>query len=155
MATSLIKTMKTATTTILALSLSLTGTVECHPRSRPQGPQGTAGVPSSNLNNAKALYFLTNNAENAVVAVELDGNGLVTGRSSVTATLGEGANGIDGATGQPAIPDALFSQSALTSVDGVCFLLLLPSFPSSSSSSSSSSPRRSYTSGRNEKSIPT
>lgn len=109
------------TTTILALSLSLAGTVACHPRSRPQGPQGTAGVP--NLNNAKALYFLTNNAENAVVAVELDGDGLVTGRSSVTPTLGVGANGIDGATGQPAVPDALFSQSALTSVDGVCFFL--------------------------------
>jgi hypothetical protein len=64
--------------------------------------------------NAKAIYILGNDAKNAVVAVALDANGMLSDKGSVTATGGAGANGVDGSTMKPAAPDPLFSQSALT-----------------------------------------
>lgn len=65
--------------------------------------------------NGKAIYMITNDKVNAVVAIPIGRNGLLraSGTSS-TPTGGEGANGIDGSTNQPSAPDALFSQSSLT-----------------------------------------
>ncbi|KAF2462826.1 uncharacterized protein BDR25DRAFT_386055 [Lindgomyces ingoldianus] len=60
-----------------------------------------------------AVYFITNNAQNAVVALPINSDGTL-GDASVTATGGAGSNSIDGATKQPAVPDALVGQSALT-----------------------------------------
>ncbi|KAM7209714.1 hypothetical protein V8F20_000117 [Naviculisporaceae sp. PSN 640] len=76
------------------------------------GPEAGAGA--AKVANAKALYFLTNDEENAVAAIEVGADGLVTGNGAVHKTGGKGANGIDGATNEQAAPDALFSQSALT-----------------------------------------
>ncbi|KAK2601436.1 hypothetical protein N8I77_010885 [Diaporthe amygdali] len=65
--------------------------------------------------NGKAIYMLSNQASNSVVAVPIANDGsLDAAGSSSTSTGGCGANGVDGETNQPAAPDALFSQSALT-----------------------------------------
>ncbi|KAK4219055.1 hypothetical protein QBC37DRAFT_304722 [Rhypophila decipiens] len=75
---------------------------------------GGGGGAEAKVANAKALYFLTNDEDNAIAAIELGDNGLVTGKGATYQTGGKGANGIDGATNEKAAPDALFSQSALT-----------------------------------------
>ena len=61
---------------------------------------------------AKAIYFITNAAQNAVVALKVNANGKVSAGSS-TPTGGAGASGIDGMKNATAAPDSLFSQSAL------------------------------------------
>ncbi|KAK1561606.1 uncharacterized protein LY79DRAFT_574047 [Colletotrichum navitas] len=61
----------------------------------------------------KAIYTITNDASNAVVAVPISPNGLLSGGTSVK-TGGAGSNFFDGANNGPAAPDALASQSALT-----------------------------------------
>ncbi|KAK3330574.1 hypothetical protein B0H66DRAFT_68206 [Apodospora peruviana] len=86
--------------------LGMAGGVASRPSARQAAAAGAA--------NAKAFYFITNNEENTVAAVELGADGLVTGKATVLATGGAGANGIDGSTNKSAVPDALFSQSALT-----------------------------------------
>ena len=62
--------------------------------------------------NGRAIYLLTNEKANAVVAVPIGRDGLLSG-GSVTSTGGGGANGLN-AKMQPAAPDPLFSQSSLT-----------------------------------------
>lgn len=63
--------------------------------------------------NAKAVYFLTNDAtENSVVAMLVADDGTLSD-GSVTPTGGKGASGIDGETNEAAVVDTLFSQSAL------------------------------------------
>lgn len=67
------------------------------------------------LANGKAIYILTNEAENAVVAVPIGPNGqLLAEGTTSTKTGGAGGAGIDGAANAPAAPDSLFSQGALT-----------------------------------------
>ena len=61
----------------------------------------------------KAIYFLTNDEDNAVVAVPISANGTLYA-GSVTATGGHGSNIIDSATNTSAAPDALAAQSSLT-----------------------------------------
>lgn len=68
----------------------------------------------------KAIYFLTNDAENAVVALPIGKNGMVS-KGTVTKTGGKGAVSINGATMQPAVTDALVSQSALTVIGSNIF----------------------------------
>ncbi|KAL8365545.1 hypothetical protein RB595_004388 [Gaeumannomyces hyphopodioides] len=71
--------------------------------------------------NAKAIYTITNEKENAVVAIRVGQDGMLQAQgASRTATGGAGATGVD-AEGKPAIPDALFSQSALTVAGGNLF----------------------------------
>lgn len=62
--------------------------------------------------NAKAVYFLSNDAKNSVVALKVNADGTLSD-GSITLTGGSGASGIDGMTNASAGPDALFSQSAL------------------------------------------
>ncbi|KAJ9268264.1 hypothetical protein DTO212C5_5592 [Paecilomyces variotii] len=62
---------------------------------------------------SKAIYFITNDANNAVAAVPIGNDGTLSG-GTVTETCGKGANSIDGATNKPAAPDALLSQSAVS-----------------------------------------
>jgi hypothetical protein len=76
-------------------------------------PAGPAAIAARNCN-AKALYFITNEPENAVTALQVGANGLLTGLSEMTPAGGAGASAVDGSTNQPAGPDALVSQSALT-----------------------------------------
>jgi hypothetical protein len=61
--------------------------------------------------NAKALYFITNSANNSIVALNVAADGTLSD-GSITATGGAGMNGVD-STGAPAAPDALFSQGAV------------------------------------------
>lgn len=61
----------------------------------------------------KALYLISNDAENQVVALPIGMDGKLAKGVSM-ATGGAGSNSIDGSTNQPAVPDALVSQSAVT-----------------------------------------
>jgi hypothetical protein len=65
----------------------------------------------------KAIYFITNNDVNAVVALPIANDGTLS-QGTVTETGGAGSVAVN-ADGQPATPDALVSQSALTVVDKV------------------------------------
>lgn len=67
----------------------------------------------------KAIYFLTNDAENAVVAVPIGANGMLS-KGTVTKTGGAGSISVD-AKGEPATPDALVAQSSLTVVGNNVF----------------------------------
>ena len=69
------------------------------------------------LENAKAVYLLSNDPiANSVIAMLVAKDGTLSD-GSTTPTGGRGASGIDGKTNDTAMPDALFSQSALK-VDG-------------------------------------
>ena len=59
----------------------------------------------------KALYFITNDANNSVVAIPISKNGTLSD-GSLTATGGAGSNEVD-ATGKPLAPDALSSQGSV------------------------------------------
>jgi len=72
-------------------------------------------------NTGKAVYLISNNVENAVAAVLVNPDGTL-GHASVTATGGCGASSLN-AMGQPAMPDSLVSQSALT-IAGMVRLLV-------------------------------
>ncbi|KAM0328521.1 hypothetical protein ACHAQA_004928 [Verticillium albo-atrum] len=61
----------------------------------------------------RAIYLLSNEAENSVVALPVGSDGMLSEGTSAS-TSGAGANSVDGSTGEPAAPDALVSQSALT-----------------------------------------
>ncbi|KAF6809327.1 3-carboxymuconate cyclase [Colletotrichum sojae] len=65
------------------------------------------------LQPGKAVYLITNDRDNAVVGLRVLENGILSG-GAVASTHGSGSNFVDGMTKQPAAPDALASQSALT-----------------------------------------
>lgn len=65
----------------------------------------------------KAIYFMTNDAKNAVVAVPIGADGMLS-KGTVMKTGGAGSIAVD-AKGKPATPDALVGQSALTVVGNV------------------------------------
>jgi cytidine deaminase len=71
------------------------------------------------LSVGKAIYFLTNEAENAVVALPIEENGMLS-KGTVTNTGGAGSNSINAMTGEAALTDPLISQSALTVAGNVC-----------------------------------
>lgn len=60
----------------------------------------------------RALYFITNDKINAVVALPINANGQLS-PGTVTRTGGAGSVALN-SDNQPATPDALVSQSALT-----------------------------------------
>ncbi|KAF2690690.1 hypothetical protein K458DRAFT_426147 [Lentithecium fluviatile CBS 122367] len=96
---------------LLIVTTVLTSVASALPHQRKQKAPATVG---------KAVYFLTNDAENAVVALPIGKDGTLSA-GTVTKTGGAGANSIDGATKQPAVPDALVGQSALTVVGNALF----------------------------------
>jgi hypothetical protein len=65
----------------------------------------------------KAIYMLTNDVENAVVALPIGPNGMLS-QGKIMKTGGAGSVAVD-AAGKPATPDALVGQSALTVVGNV------------------------------------
>ncbi|KAF2183559.1 hypothetical protein K469DRAFT_690015 [Zopfia rhizophila CBS 207.26] len=67
---------------------------------------------AQNAATGKAIYFITNDAQNAVVAMPINADGTL-GDATLTATGGSGSTALD-AKGQPAVPDALIGQSSLT-----------------------------------------
>ncbi|KAI4713760.1 hypothetical protein J4E89_001207 [Alternaria sp. Ai002NY15] len=98
-----------------------------HQRPRPGAHQGqqqggmscmqqqSAGKPAV----GKAIYMLTNDAENAVVALPIGADGMLS-QGKVMKTGGAGSIAVD-ADGKPATPDALVGQSALTVVGNNLF----------------------------------
>jgi hypothetical protein len=82
---------------------------------------------SAASNNAKAIYFLSNAANNSIVALKVAADGTLSD-GSITSTGGAGMSGVD-STGAPAAPDSLFSQGALK-VAGNVYLLLIFLHPS-------------------------
>lgn len=80
----------------------------CAALARP--PPDETGKPCDGVA-AKAVYFLTNDVANAVVALKVNSDGTLSD-GSIIPTGGAGGTGV-GADGQPAIPDPLFSQGAL------------------------------------------
>ncbi|KPM44089.1 hypothetical protein AK830_g2468 [Neonectria ditissima] len=64
--------------------------------------------------------MITNDHENAIISLSIADNGKLS-RGRHTATGGAGSNAIDSTTKQPAGPDALLSQSALTVVGNNLF----------------------------------
>ena len=80
------------------------------------------GSSSGAATNAKAIYFMTNAANNSIVALKVAADGTLSD-GSITATGGAGMNGVD-SNGAPAAPDALFSQGAVKVVGSVSFALL-------------------------------
>ncbi|RYO68881.1 hypothetical protein AA0116_g1068 [Alternaria tenuissima] len=70
--------------------------------------QPNAGKPAV----GRAIYMLTNDADNAVVALPIGADGMLS-KGKVMKTGGAGSVAVD-AEGKPATPDALVGQSALT-----------------------------------------
>ncbi|KAG4286010.1 hypothetical protein FPRO06_07270 [Fusarium proliferatum] len=67
---------------------------------------------NSNAMTGKAIYILTNEKANGVLAIPIGQDGTLS-KGKVTMTGGAGSVAVD-AEGKPATPDALISQSALT-----------------------------------------
>ncbi|KAI1103012.1 hypothetical protein F4804DRAFT_311287 [Jackrogersella minutella] len=61
----------------------------------------------------KVVYLLTNNEVNSVIALPIQADGTLAS-GTITPSGGNGSTTIDGTTMQPAGPDAIVSQSALT-----------------------------------------
>ncbi|KAJ4256922.1 hypothetical protein NW762_009018 [Fusarium torreyae] len=86
--------------TIITLAARVSGSPSCKPYPRhDDGP-------------AKAVYFLTNDVENGVVALPVQHDGTLA-KGTVTLTGGAGGVHVD-AKGQLVTPDALVSQSSIT-----------------------------------------
>lgn len=73
--------------------------------------------------NAKAVYLLSNEVENSVVALKVNRDGTLS-PGTVHLTGGKGAAGIDDAKNATADRDVLFSQSSLRADGNVCFSIL-------------------------------
>jgi hypothetical protein len=71
----------------------------------------TLAHPTARASTGKAVYVITNDEANAVLALPIS-NGLLAA-GSVIQTGGAGASAVDSSTNQSAGPDALFSQSSL------------------------------------------
>ncbi|KJZ72145.1 hypothetical protein HIM_08410 [Hirsutella minnesotensis 3608] len=74
-------------------------------------PSGNGG--SASMHMRKAVYFMTNSDENAVVAVPIGADGKLSGGTR-TPTGGRGSVSIYGPTMSPAAKDGLISQSSLS-----------------------------------------
>ncbi|EJT71833.1 hypothetical protein GGTG_11086 [Gaeumannomyces tritici R3-111a-1] len=99
---------------LLLLALGQASNVLALPANNNNSGCGAPSQPGAAARNAKAVYTITNEKENAVVAIRVGQDGMLQAQgSSSTPTGGAGATGVDG-DGKPAVPDALFSQSALT-----------------------------------------
>src|SRR6187402_1137511 len=104
-------------------TFSLNGAASCSGKGGKKEPGGgKKGGAAAAPTNAKAVYFLTNAAENSVVALKVAADGTLSD-GSITATGGAGLVGVD-AKGSPAVPDGLFSQGAVKVAGNVGTLTL-------------------------------
>lgn len=60
----------------------------------------------------KAVYFITNEVNNGVVALPVAKDGTLS-TGSITATGGAGGTQVNAKTGEPTVPDALSSQGSV------------------------------------------
>jgi hypothetical protein len=72
----------------------------------------TAGGAAAGGGAAKAIYFMTNQADNSVIMLPVQADGTL-GQGSMIATGGKGGILIDQTTNKPAASDALASQGAI------------------------------------------
>jgi hypothetical protein len=122
------------TTTLLLALLPSMAVAAPHQRQRAGANQGQqqGGMSCMQQQNAgtpavgKAIYMLTNDAENAVVALPIGADGMLS-KGKVMKTGGAGSVAVD-AEGKPATPDALIGQSALTVVGNVSVLALVKDY---------------------------
>lgn len=89
--------------------------------------KGAGGGPPGPTQGAKAIYFLSNAANNSVVALKVAADGSVSD-GSMTATGGAGMSGVD-AAGKPAGADGLFSQGSVKIAGNVSLLAALHIIP--------------------------
>lgn len=87
--------------------LTFTATVTCRPSHRRVGPRP-----------AKAVYFMTNEAQNAVVALPVGMNGSLA-MGTTTSTGGAGGSQVSMTDGTSNGPDALGSQASVQVADNV------------------------------------
>lgn len=73
---------------------------------------------------ARALYFITNNEDNAVVSMRVNADGTLS-EGTLTLTGGKGESAIKKSTNMTAGPDSLFSQGAVAVSGRVCYNLSL------------------------------
>lgn len=92
---------------------SLTSLTNAAPRKRP------TAAPAGPSENAKAVYLLSNEVQNSVVALKVNPDGTLS-PGSVHFTGGKGAAAIDDATNATAGRDVLYSQSSLKADGNVC-----------------------------------
>lgn len=92
--------------TLLSLTIAAPGTPRAAARKELAG-------------NAKAVYLLSNEVQNSVVALKVNRDGTLS-PGSVHLTGGKGAAGIDDAKNATADGDVLFSQSSLRADGNVC-----------------------------------
>jgi 4-hydroxy-3-methylbut-2-en-1-yl diphosphate synthase IspG/GcpE len=108
--------LKSTTTTFVFLAaLATLGATVPHQYKSVQRSTSCSHVPVG-----KAVYILTNEAKNAVVALPIAHDGTLS-NGTVTSTAGAGGIAIDGMTNSPLLPDALLSQSSLTVVGNVSY----------------------------------
>jgi hypothetical protein len=98
---------------LLTALVGLTQKVSSHPACRP-GMDKAAAM-------GKAIYILTNDESNGVLALSIGKDGTLS-KGRVAMTGGAGSITVD-ADGNPATPDALVSQSALTIAGKVSLIL--------------------------------
>ncbi|KAI0401739.1 hypothetical protein F4802DRAFT_401013 [Xylaria palmicola] len=80
----------------------------------PLALQSIAQSPCTHPANGRAIYMLSNEHKNAVLALPIGRDGLFApATGTLTATGGAGMNGLN-SSHQPSFPDALFSQSSVT-----------------------------------------
>jgi hypothetical protein len=102
---------------VISLSQAMGNAGACKPGGHGSGRkgQGKGGAASNSTStastNAKAIYFITNAANNSIVALKVASDGTLSD-GSITPTGGAGLSGVD-STGAPAAPDSLFSQGAV------------------------------------------
>ncbi|RMZ72510.1 3-carboxymuconate cyclase [Pyrenophora seminiperda CCB06] len=112
--------MLSTTTTTLFLAL-LSGVAQAAPQGQPKDGGMSCGAQPAAKPAAvgKAIYFITNDKENAVVALPIGADGMLS-KGTVTKTGGQGSIGLD-SKGDPATLDALIGQSSLTVVGNNLF----------------------------------
>ena len=76
-------------------------------------PQGCpAPSNASTVQAGKAIYFITNEDRNDLIALPVGSDGTLS-KGSCTSTGGSGSLSIDGSTNQPAVRDGLVSQGSV------------------------------------------
>ena len=76
------------------------------------GAANTTNTTVAGTTEAKAIYFMTNQATNSIVAIPVGSDGTLSGGTSI-GTGGAGSNLVDTTTNGPAAPDALASQGSV------------------------------------------
>lgn len=94
----------------VSLSKAMNGAKACEAGKGKGGKTGK-GSAAAKATTAKVVYFISNAANNSIVAMKVGANGTLAD-GSVTPTGGAGMSGVN-ATGGAAAPDSLFSQGAV------------------------------------------